>query len=38
MNRDYVKLAIPIRWTNNDIPELDQENTFQQCISEMTGL
>jgi inosose dehydratase len=36
MNQEHVKLAIaPIGWTNDDLPELGQENTFQQCISEM---
>ncbi|MGX7419887.1 myo-inosose-2 dehydratase [Carnobacterium gallinarum] len=31
-----VQLAIaPIAWTNDDMPELGQENTFEQCISEM---
>ena len=25
----------PIGWTNDDMPELGAENTFQQCISEM---
>lgn len=36
MNKDYVKLAIaPIGWTNDDMPELGKENTFQQCVSEM---
>ncbi|EHQ8971282.1 myo-inosose-2 dehydratase [Escherichia coli] len=36
MNSDYVKLAIaPIGWTNDDMPELGKENTFQQCVSEM---
>lgn len=31
-----VKLGIaPIAWTNDDMPELGSENTFQQCISEM---
>jgi len=25
----------PIAWTNDDIPELGKENTFEQCISEM---
>ena len=36
MNRDKIKLGIaPIGWTNDDIPELGAENTFQQCISEM---
>nr|WP_154324396.1 myo-inosose-2 dehydratase [Pantoea sp. 201603H] len=36
MNKDNVKLAIaPIGWTNDDMPELGQENTFQQTVSEM---
>lgn len=36
MNKDNVKLAIaPIGWTNDDMPELGKENTFQQCVSEM---
>ncbi|MHA6259788.1 myo-inosose-2 dehydratase [Sporosarcina sp. CAU 1771] len=31
-----VKLGIaPIGWTNDDLPELGGENTFDQCISEM---
>ncbi|GED17157.1 myo-inosose-2 dehydratase [Aneurinibacillus migulanus] len=31
-----IKLAIaPIAWTNDDMPELGEENTFEQCISEM---
>lgn len=31
-----VKLGIaPIAWTNDDMPELGGENTFEQCISEM---
>jgi inosose dehydratase len=31
-----IKLGIaPIAWTNDDMPELGQENTFEQCISEM---
>ncbi|WP_340009455.1 myo-inosose-2 dehydratase [Paenibacillus sp. FSL K6-0276] len=31
-----VKLAIaPIAWTNDDMPELGKDNTFEQCISEM---
>ena len=25
----------PIAWTNDDMPELGKENTFEQCISEM---
>ncbi|URQ61025.1 myo-inosose-2 dehydratase [Pantoea alhagi] len=36
MNKDNVKLAIaPIGWTNDDMPELGKENTFQQTVSEM---
>lgn len=35
-NKDKVKLGIaPIAWTNDDMPELGKENTFEQCISEM---
>jgi inosose dehydratase len=31
-----VKLGIaPIAWTNDDMPKLGEENTFEQCISEM---
>lgn len=31
-----VRLGIaPIAWTNDDLPELGGENTFQQCVSEM---
>ena len=25
----------PIAWTNDDMPELGSENSFEQCISEM---
>lgn len=25
----------PIAWTNDDLPDLGKENTFEQCISEM---
>ncbi|MCG8572456.1 MAG: myo-inosose-2 dehydratase [Spirochaetes bacterium] len=36
MNKDKIKLAIaPIAWTNDDLPDLGGENTFEQCISEM---
>lgn len=36
MNKDNIKLAIaPIGWTNDDMPDLGSENTFQQCVSEM---
>jgi inosose dehydratase len=31
-----VKLGIaPIAWTNDDMPDLGGENTFEQCVSEM---
>ena len=31
-----VSLGIaPIGWTNDDMPELGKENTFQQTVSEM---
>ncbi len=36
MDKNKVKLAIaPIAWTNDDLPELGAENTFEQCVSEM---
>ena len=36
LNKNKVKLGIaPIAWTNDDLPELGGENTFQQCVSEM---
>ena len=36
LNPDKVKLAIaPIGWTNDDMPDLGAENSFEQCISEM---
>lgn len=36
MNFENIKLGIaPINWTNDDMPELGGENTFEQCISEM---
>jgi inosose dehydratase len=36
LDKDKVKLAIaPIAWTNDDMPELGGENTFEQCVSEM---
>lgn len=35
-NKDKVKLGIaPIAWTNDVMPDLGKENTFEQCISEM---
>ncbi|MGY6172514.1 myo-inosose-2 dehydratase [Candidatus Mycoplasma pogonae] len=33
-NNTYVGIA-PIGWTNDDLPDLGKENTFQQAISEM---
>lgn len=36
LNSEKVRLAIaPIGWTNDDMPELGAENTFEQCVSEM---
>lgn len=36
LNPKKVQLAIaPIGWTNDDLPDLGGENTFEQCISEM---
>lgn len=36
LSKDKVKLGIaPIGWTNDDMPDLGAENTFQQCVSEM---
>lgn len=36
MNSKKVKLAMaPIGWTNDDMPDLGSENTFEQCVSEM---
>ncbi|WP_252230278.1 myo-inosose-2 dehydratase [Clostridium sp. ZBS15] len=35
-NRDKVKIGIcPIGWTNDDMPDLGKENTFEQAVSEM---
>jgi Sugar phosphate isomerases/epimerases len=35
-NKEKVKLGIaPIAWTNDDMPDLGKENTFEQCVSEM---
>ncbi|MHB1394055.1 MAG: myo-inosose-2 dehydratase [Clostridia bacterium] len=35
-DRNKVKLGIaPIAWTNDDMPELGGENTFEQCVSEI---
>ena len=36
LDANKVRLAIaPIAWTNDDLPDLGAENTFEQCISEM---
>jgi len=36
LDKEKVKLGIaPIAWTNDDMPELGKENTFEQCVSEM---
>lgn len=36
MDFENIRLGIaPINWTNDDMPELGAENTFEQCISEM---
>ena len=36
MSEKKISLAIaPIGWTNDDLPELGGENTFDQCVSEM---
>ena len=36
LDQNKVKLAIaPIGWTNDDMPDLGGENTFEQCVSEM---
>ena len=36
LNINDINLGIaPIAWTNDDMPDLGKENTFEQCISEM---
>ena len=36
LDQNKVKLGIaPIAWTNDDMPDLGSENTFEQCVSEM---
>jgi len=36
LDKNKVKLGIaPIGWTNDDMPDLGAENTFEQCVSEM---
>ncbi|MDR0696998.1 MAG: myo-inosose-2 dehydratase [Christensenellaceae bacterium] len=35
LNKKNIRLGIaPIGWTNDDMPELGAENSFQQCLSE----
>ena len=36
LDKNKVRLGIaPIAWTNDDLPDLGRENTFEQCVSEM---
>ncbi len=36
LDKNKVKLGMaPIGWTNDDMPDLGAENTFEQCVSEM---
>lgn len=35
MTRNIRYACAPIAWTNDDMPELGSENSFEQCISEM---
>ena len=36
LSAEKVRLGIaPIGWTNDDLPDLGAENTFEQCVSEM---
>ncbi|MBR2480895.1 MAG: myo-inosose-2 dehydratase [Clostridia bacterium] len=36
LDKKKIKLGIaPIAWTNDDMPDLGAENTFEQCVSEM---
>lgn len=36
LSAENVKIGIaPIAWTNDDMPDLGAENTFEQCVSEM---
>ena len=36
LDKNKVKLGIaPIALTNDDMPDLGRENTFEQCVSEM---
>ena len=36
MDNKKIRIGIaPIGWTNDDLPDLGSENTFEQCVSEM---
>lgn len=36
MEHKKIRIGIaPIGWTNDDLPDLGSENTFEQCVSEM---
>lgn len=36
LSKEKIHLGIaPIAWTNDDMPDLGAENTFEQCVSEM---
>ncbi len=36
MKNERIRVGIaPIGWTNDDLPDLGSENTFEQCVSEM---
>ena len=36
LDKNKLSLGIaPIAWTNDDMPDLGKENTFEQCVSEM---
>lgn len=35
MTQNIKYACAPIAWTNDDMPELGKENSFEQCISEM---
>jgi len=36
MENKKIRVGIaPIGWTNDDLPDLGSENTFEQCVSEM---
>ena len=38
LDKKKVKLGIaPIGWTNDDMPDLGKENTFEQCVSVQTA-